>query len=156
MKRIFIFIAVLLLLSCCVYEEKDTFTIYASFILEEVNDRNGEDYIKLWVNDTLLFSGTYYTNYVESTMTNLDDAVCGMRLADIERYNRDSLKIRIRAVSLDSVLFGDKRVMDSTFRYRIDNIPGMTILDTRLFPEENRGSFYFLDPVSHPFCWQVD
>lgn len=94
-------------------------------------------------NDTLLFNNTYYTNYIESTMTNTDDAVKGMHLVDVEKKNRDSLKIRIRVISLDSILFGNKRVLDSTFHYRIDNIPGMTIHDSRLFPEDERSFFIF-------------
>jgi lipoprotein len=153
MKKILIFITVLLLLSCCAHEEKDVFSIYANFVNRKPNDRNGEDYIKLWVNDTLLFNNTYYTNYIESTMTNTDDAVKGMHLVDVEKKNRDSLKIRIRVISLDSILFGNKRVWDSTFHYRIDNIPGMTIHDSRLFPEDERSFFHFLDPVKDPYCW---
>lgn len=49
MKKILIFITVLLLLSCCAHEEKDVFSIYANFVNRKPNDRNGEDYIKLWV-----------------------------------------------------------------------------------------------------------
>jgi hypothetical protein len=76
-----------------------------------------------------------------------------MQVAIFEKEGRDSVKIRIRAIALDSVLFGDKRVMDSTFHYRIDNIPGMTIMDdSRLFPE-NPPSFRFLDPVNDYGCW---
>lgn len=103
----------------------------------------------------MLFSNTYYTNYIDSTQGNLDDAVMGMRIAMIDKANRDSLKIRIRVISLDSVLFGNKRVMDSTVFYRIDNIPGITIYDSREVPE-NHGFFRFIDPVKEPNCWLVD
>lgn len=47
MKKILIFITVLLLLSCCAHEEKDVFSIYVNFVNRKPNDRNGEDYIKL-------------------------------------------------------------------------------------------------------------
>lgn len=156
MKKILIFIAVLLLLSCCAHEEKDVFSIYIYCMNRKPNDRNGADYIKLWVNDTLLFGDTYYTNYIESTQTNINDVVKGMHLVDIKKKNRDSLKIRVRAISLDSILFGNKRVLDSTFYYRIDNIPGMTILDSRRFPKEERALFHFLDPVKYPYCWYIE
>lgn len=156
MKKILIFITILLLLSCCAHEEKDVFSIYVHCMYKEPNDRNGEDYIKLWVNDTLLFSDTYYTNCVESTMTNMMDAIRGMHIADIDKKNRDSLKIRIRVISLDSILFGNKRVMDSSFHYRIDSIPGMTIRDSREFPEDERGFFHLLDPSKELFCWYME
>ena len=39
----------------------------------------------------------------------------------------NGLKIKIRVSSLDSVLYRGKRVIDSTFRYRIDNIPSIVI-----------------------------
>ena len=156
MKKILIFITVLLLLSCCAHEGKDVFSIYVNFVNRKPNDRNGEDYIKLWVNDTLLFSDTYYTNCVESTMTNMMDAARGMHLADIEKKNRDSLKIRIRAISLDSILFGNKRVLDSTFYYRIDRIPGMVIVDSRMCPEGERDSFRLFAPDNNFFCWYIE
>lgn len=84
------------------------------------------------------------------------DAVRGMHLADIEKKNRDCLKIRIRAISLDSILFGNKRVLDSTFYYRIDCIPGMVIVDSRMCPEGERDSFRLFDPDNNFFCWYIE
>ena len=91
----------LLVFSCCIQKrtKKDSFFINVQCVNQKVNDRNGLDYIFLWVNDTLLFSNTYYTNYIDSTRENLDDAVMGMRIATIDKANRDSLKIRIRVIS---------------------------------------------------------
>lgn len=157
MKTGVIFVSILLVLSCCVEKrlKKDLFFINVQCVNQKTNDRNGLDYIFLWVNDTLLFSNTYYTNYIDSTRENLDDAVMGMRIATLDKANRDSLKIRIRVISLDSILFGNKRVMDSTVYYRIDNIPGITIYDSREVPEDY-GSFRFIDPVKEPGCWIVD
>lgn len=43
------------------------------------------------------------------------------------KENYAILKIKIRVTSLDTVLYRGKRVIDSTFRYRIDNIPSIVI-----------------------------
>ncbi|WP_321333083.1 hypothetical protein [uncultured Bacteroides sp.] len=144
MKKIMFFlIGIFLLFLGCTKNVniKKPFFIYVNCKDSIWNDRNGEDYIKLWVNDSLLFSGTYYTNYIDSTQTNLDDAL-GMKVATIDKANRDSIKIRIRLVSLDSVLFANKRVMDTTFCYRINNIPWLAIGDSR-----RQGFFLVFDSI---------
>lgn len=60
---------------------KDSF-----FILVNLwsNDRSEKDYIKLWVNDSLLFKGPYFTNYIEETKDNIDD-VWGMEVATLSK-----------------------------------------------------------------------
>lgn len=148
-KSIFILLGSILLLTCCTGKgiKKNHFYILVHCANESWNDRTDKDYIKLWVDDSLMFDGTYYTNYIDSTQTNIDD-VWGMEVARIDKSNRDSIKIRLRLVSLDSILFFDKRVMDTTFSYRIDNIPGMAITDSG-----RRGFFSVYDTISAPSYW---
>lgn len=57
-------------------------------------------------------------------------AKCSLSDVSITRFDKsgyDSLKIRIRVMSLDTVLYRGKKTIDSTFRYRIDNIPNIVI-----------------------------
>lgn len=140
---------VFLLFLCCTKSniKKESFFILVKCENRSWNDRNNEDYIKLWVNDSLLFAGTYYTNYVDSTQSKMDNAL-GMQVASIDKTNKDSIKIRILLVSLDSILFANKRVMDTTFFYRIDNIPGIAISDTW-----RRGYFSIFDTIAAPIYW---
>ena len=129
---------------------KNTFYILVCSEEFKPNDRSGEDYVKVWVNDTLLFSDVYYTNYIDSTMTNLDDAL-GMDVGTINKYNRDSLKIRVRIVSLDSILFAGKHAVDTTFYYGIKDIPCVAVYYSRYL-----NSFGVFDPVRNPVAWQFD
>lgn len=140
---------IFLLFLCCTKTNvnKDPFFVLVRCENRVWNDRNNKDYIKLWINDSLLFAGTYYTNYIDSTQTNKDDAL-GMEIATIDKTNKDSIKMRIRLVSLDSILFADKRVMDTTFFYRIDNIPGLAISDNW-----RRGYFAIFDTINTPIYW---
>ena len=133
MKRgIFIFLGILLLLTCCVSEvsKHDRFSISVLSRKKGYQDRNGNDYIKLWVNDSLLFSGVYYNRFNEETLDYFDEFL-GMEVASFDK-KEDSIKIRVRIISLDSVLFYNGRhAVDTSFTYRIDNIPEMTITKTR-------------------------
>ena len=94
--RIFIFVTIFTVLMGCVEHSipKNDFMILVSTGFKE---RTGKDYIKCWVNDSLVFKGMYIN------------------------------KIKIRVIALDTVLYRGKRVIDSTFRYRIDNIPNIAI-----------------------------
>ena len=113
------------------------------------NDRSGKDYIKLWVDDSLLFKGPYYTNYIEETEENIDD-VWGMEVASLIKQNyRDSIRIAIKIIALDDQLFSGKRVIDTTFKYRTDNIPGIAIS----YPREI-GHFNVFDTINAPGYWQ--
>ena len=106
--RIFIFIIMLAMLVGCIDHSisKNDFMIRVDTGYKE---RTGKDYIQCWVNDSLVFNGLY--------VNKTDDHKSGY----------DSLKIKIRVTSLDTVLYRGKRVIDSTFRYRIDNIPSIVI-----------------------------
>lgn len=148
-KNIFILLGSILLLTCCTEKgvKKNHFYILVHCANESWDDRTNKDYIRLWVDDSLMFDGIYYTNYIDSTQTNIDD-VWGMKVARIDKSNRDSIKIRLRLVSLDSVSFAGKHAMDTTFSYRIDNIPGMAITDS-----ERRGFFSVRDTISTPWYW---
>lgn len=131
-KGIFIFLGILLLLACCVQRtpKYDQFSIFVLDIYEGYQGRNGNDYIKLWVNDSLLFSGVYYNRFNEETLDYFDEFL-GMEVASFDK-KEDSIKIRVRIISLDSVLFyNDRHAVDTSFTYRIDNIPEMTITKTR-------------------------
>ena len=137
MKRgIFIFLGILLLLTCCVSEvsKHDRFSISVLSRKKGYQDRNGNDYIKLWVNDSLLFSGVYLNRF-NDTILDYSDDVLGMEVATIDK-KEDSIKIRIRMISLDSVLFYNNRhAVDTTFTYRIDNIPDIIISGARYYNE---------------------
>lgn len=139
MKRgIFIFLGILLLLTCCVSEvsKHDRFSIRVLCLCDGYGyeGRNGNDYIKLWVNDSLLFSGAYLNRFNDVTLDYFDDYL-GMEVATIDK-KEDSIKIRIRMISLDSVLFyNDRHAVDTTFTYRIDNIPDIIISGARYYNE---------------------
>ena len=74
-----------------------------------------------------------------------------MKVATIHKFNRDSVKIRVRLVSLDSILFAGHRAVDTTFRYRIDNIPYMNI---NFYREQD--SFRIMDPIRTPGAYVFD
>ena len=96
--RIFIFIIILAMLVACI-GHLDSENDFMIRVGTGFKERTGKDYIQCWVNDSLVFNKSGY----------------------------DSLKIKIRVTSLDTVLYCGKRVIDSTFRYRIDNIPNIVI-----------------------------
>ena len=126
---------------------KDSFFILVK--LSSSNKRNGKDYIKLWVNDSLLFKGPYFTNYIEETEENIDD-VWGMEVTTLSKKdNGDSIKIAIRLIALDNQSFGGKKVINTTFKYRIDNIPGIAIS----YPREIQ-HFNVFDTINAPGYWQ--
>lgn len=128
MRKILFFVGALLFLVACAKSNnkgEDSVDITVSSWNHISNDRNGEDYVKLWVNDTLLFSDTFHVEYIDSIQDTWLDYK--MKVATIHKFNRDSVKIRVRLVSLDSILFAGHHAVDTTFRYRIDNIPYMNI-----------------------------
>lgn len=152
MRKILLFLGLFFCFSCCVQKQEDTLLIQVTCSNRNVFDRNGEDYIKLWINDTLMFRGVYQVNTKDSI-----DAFYGMPVAVINKYNRDSLKIRIRITSLDSVLFGKKQVIDSVFYYPIDSIPELVISDRRiLYPYSYSGDFAIFDPIRDYGFWIID
>ena len=86
----------------------------------------GKDYIQCWVNDSLVFNGLY-VNKTDDQILDYHEDWLGMEITRFDKSGYDSLKIKIRVTSLDTVLYRGKRVIDSTFRYRIDNIPSIVI-----------------------------
>ncbi|WP_321333067.1 hypothetical protein [uncultured Bacteroides sp.] len=149
MKKLVFLLLSGIFLSCCsrtnMKPEKDSF-----FILVNLwsNDRSGKDYIKLWINDSLLFKGPYLTNYIEGNEETIDD-VWGMEVANLSKKdNEDSIRIAIRLIALDDQLFSGKRVIDTTFKYRIDNIPGIAISYPR-----DIGYFNVIDTINFPQYW---
>jgi hypothetical protein len=149
MKKLILLLLGGMLLSFC--SRTDMKSKKSFFILVNLwsNDRSGKDYIKLWVDDSLLFKGPYYTNYIEETEENIDD-VWGMEVASLIKQNyRDSIRIAIKIIALDDQLFSGKRVIDTTFKYRTDNIPGIAIS----YPREI-GHFNVFDTINAPGYWQ--
>lgn len=103
MKRL-LFILIgssLLLLSCSKKEGESNKNSFFILVNLSDNSRSGKDYVKLWVNDSLLFSGSYFTNFSE---VNVDD-IWGMKVASFNKQDKDSIKIKLRLISLDTVLF---------------------------------------------------
>ena len=123
--RIFIFVTIFTVLMGCVEHSipKNDFMILVSTGFKE---RTGKDYIKCWVNDSLVFKGMYINKTNDQELIYYEDWI-GMEVACFDKSEYDSLKIKIRVIALDTVLYRGKRVIDSTFRYRIDNIPNIAI-----------------------------
>lgn len=119
--RIFIFIIMLAMLVGCIDHSisKNDFMIRVDTGYKE---RTGKDYIQCWVNDSRL-----YVNKTDDQILDYHEDWLGMEITRFDKSGYDSLKIKIRVTSLDTVLYRGKRVIDSTFRYRIDNIPSIVI-----------------------------
>lgn len=149
MKYIFVVTALLMLLTCCVhkeYNEKEYFNVDLECYNNTKTDRNGKDFILCWVDDSLMFSGVYKTQY--DSIYFMD---CGPVIANFDKTGMDSVKIKICLLSLDSVLFAGERVVDTTFHYRVDNIPYMSIAVLRPFEH-----FDIYDPVTCPAAFEID
>ncbi|WP_075319329.1 hypothetical protein [Bacteroides togonis] len=123
--RIFIFLSLLALLAGCL----DRSIPSNDFIIRVFTDfkkRTGKDSVQCWVNDTLVFDSLYVNMSDDQNLIYYDDWL-GMEVASFDKKGYDSIKIRIRVTSLDTVLYCGRRTIDSTFRYRIDNIPSIVI-----------------------------
>lgn len=147
-KVIFIFLGYILLFSFCSRKEKEL-NKNSFYILVNLfnNSRSGKDYVKLWVNDSLLFSGSYFTNFSEENI----DEIWGMEIASFNKPDKDSIKIKLRLISLDTVLFSGKKIVDTTFYYKIIDIPGISITDPR-----ETGHFSVFDTLNAPTYWRVE
>jgi len=123
--RVFIFITIFAMWMGCVNHSipKNDFIIRVDTGYKE---RTGKDYIQCWVNDSLVFNGLY-VNKTDDQILDYHEDWLGMEIAHFDKSGYDSLKINIRITSLDTVLYRGKRVIDSTFLYRIDNIPNIVI-----------------------------
>lgn len=143
MRKILLFIGVLLFLSNCSKDNRNN--NYVDILIHSLNcefgDRNGEDYVRLWINDTLLFSDTFHMD---------SSNFYRMKAVSIPK-TKDSVKIRVRLISLDTILFAGKHAVDTTFHYRIDDIPYLAI---DYFREFNH--FRLLDPVRNRIYFSYD
>ncbi|WP_321481048.1 hypothetical protein [uncultured Bacteroides sp.] len=86
MKKLVFLLLSGIFLSCCsranMKPEKDSFFILVNLSLS--NERNKKDYIKLWVNDSLLFKGPYLVNYMKGDEDAIGD-VWGMEVANLSK-----------------------------------------------------------------------
>lgn len=150
MRNVLFIIGLFLLLGCTKgHKHEDLFEITVSSWKDKLNDRNGADYVKLWVNDTLLFIDTFHVRYNYSIRETR--SYFRMETATLHKMNRDSIKLRIRFITLDSVLFGSRHAVDTIFRYRIDNIPYMNIDFYRQL-----NYFRIMDPIRTPGAYVFD
>lgn len=122
---IFTFICLLLLFSGCAEHSR----INNEFIIRVdcgYKERNGKDYVKCWINDSLWFKGTYFNRFNDITLDYFEDCY-GMTVASFDKTGRDSIKVKIRIISLDTLRYLGQKVIDTTFLYQIDNIPEVVI-----------------------------
>lgn len=143
---IFILIYTLLFLGCAKNQQQEKLLITVTSLNNNYTDREGKDYIKCWVDDSLLFSGVYKPIY-----DSLLDSYLGTTVAETSKSNRDSVKIRIRLIALDSLLFAEKAIVDTSFIYRVNNISIMTIVALRPFK-----GFDIYDPISCPAAFEYE
>lgn len=162
-KNLFITICIFSLFVFCTHknQESDAFLIRLWNANKTIDDRNNADYVQLWINDSLLFNGTYFINFLDDPaldeefhvgMQNIED-FRGMKLGYINKKNYpDSIKIRIRLIAIDDTLFwGNRRVMDTVFNHRIDNIPELAISMIA------RGRFFQVeDSINTPMYWYYE
>lgn len=123
--RIFIFLSLLALLAGCL-ERSIPSNDFIIRVFTDFKERTGKDSVQCWVNDTLVFDSLYVNMSDDQNLIYYDDWL-GMEVASFDKKGYDSIKIRIRVTSLDTVLYCGRRTIDSTFRYRIDNIPSIVI-----------------------------
>lgn len=123
--RIFIFLSLLALLVEC-FDRSIPPNDFIIRVDTGFKERTGKDSIQCWINDTLVFDGLYVNMTDDQKLIYYDDWL-GMEIAGFNKKGYDSIKIKIRITSLDTVLYCGERTIDSTFRYRIDNIPSIVI-----------------------------
>ncbi len=123
--RIFIFLSLLALLAGCL-DRSIPSNDFIIRVFTDFKERTGKDSVQCWVNDTLVFDSLYVNMSDDQNLIYYDDWL-GMEVASFDKKGYDSIKIRIRVTSLDTVLYCGRRTIDSTFRYRIDNIPSIVI-----------------------------
>ncbi len=125
--RIFIFMVMFMMIVGCVSHStlNENFIIFLSTGYKE---RTTKDYIECWINDSLVFRGLYVnkTDY-EKMMGDYYGDWIGMKIANFDKNGYDSIKVKIRVTSLDTVLYCGKKMIDSTFKYQIDNLPFLAI-----------------------------
>lgn len=155
MKR-YTWIIIAFLLQACHSESREDF-LAISIVnpSEKWNGRNNQDYVKLWLNDSLIFDGTYFTQF-NDTVPNAPKPFeeikdfFGMSVAWLNKKEmnyHDSLKIRLRLITLDGMLDEDSfPPMDSIyFFYPIDSISQILFVVDKS-NKEIRGLDYFHNP----------
>ena len=140
-----------LMQACQQKSQEELLSIIVTSPSENWNGRNGQDYIKLWLNDSLIFSGTYFTQFndtlpdVPKSFDEIKD-FWGMNVALLSKKDmkyQDSLKIRLRLVTLDGMPNEDPISIDSTFYfYPIDSIFDIMFLVDK-YKKEFRGYDYY-------------
>lgn len=148
-KRIFVLIALLVSLTCCAPKEcneGEWLIVDLECSNKTATDRNGKDYVLCWVNDSLVYSDFYKTTY--DSLYFMD---CGPDIAKFDKKDMDSVKIKICLLSTDTVLFAGQKAVDTTFYYRIDNIPRISIVAFRPFKQ-----FDVFDSVTCPGAFEID
>lgn len=123
--RMFIVIGLIALLAGCLGRpvHKNDFNI---LVFTGFKERTGKDSVQCWVNDSLVFAGLYVNMTDDKNLIYYDDWM-GMTVASFDKDGYDSIKVKVRVTSLDTVSYCGKKTIDSTFRYRIDNIPSIVI-----------------------------
>lgn len=137
--------------ACQQKSQEELLSIIVTSTSENWNGRNGQDYIKLWLNDSLIFSGIYFTQFndtLSDAPKSFDEIkdFWGMNVALLSKKDmkyQDSLKIRLRLVTLDGMPNEDPISIDSTFYfYPIDSIFDIMFLVDR-YKKEFRGYDYY-------------
>lgn len=156
----FVITIFLLLFACQSKPSKDLLSIVINSPSKEWNGRNDKDYIKLWLNDSLIFSDTYFTEYNDTLSDRFVPPekikdLLGMTIAELNKKKqsyKDSLKVRLRLVTLDGLPGENPIVIDSTFFFHpIDSISSILFL-VYPYDKEFRGYDYYHDPKR----WEID
>lgn len=159
-KNIIVIATSFLLFACQSKPSEELLSIVINSPSKEWNGRNDKDYIKLWLNDSLIFSGTYFTEYNDTLPDRFVPPekikdLLGMTIAELNKKKqnyKDSLKVRLRLVTLDDLPDENPIVIDSTFFFHpIDSISSILFL---VYPYEKEfcGYDYYHDPER----WEVD
>ena len=151
-------VIVFLMQACQQKSQEEPLSIIVTSPSENWNGRNGQDYIKLWLNDSLIFSGVYFTQFNDTLLDvpKYFDEIkdfWGMNVALLSKKDikcRDSLKVRLRLVTLDGMPNEVPISIDSTFFfYPIDSI-----FDIMFLVDRCKGEFRGYDYYHNPERWE--
>ena len=143
---ILIFISILFILSCSTKKCSQ----YCHIVLEhyvdgELDSRIDKDSVKCWINDTLVFNDVYKVNFDTFWNTFMPQDLVQIK------YSINEVKFRIKLVSLDSVMFNNEQVADTTFFIKTDGIPAIKVLYVREYP-----GFQIFDIVHNPEYFELE
>ena len=147
-KYIFILLSCILLFTFCSKNKKNT-NVESFFVRLDLRDdsRSEKDYVKLWIDDSLYFSGPYFSDYSD----DFGNVNWSLELAKFDKPPKDSLKFKISIISLDTVLFSGRKVVDTMFYYNIQKIPGISI-----FRPRRLNYFSIYDIINCPNYWIIE